>query len=192
MVSKALRLNGYPKRIIQRHRKNRPNAHAPDHTSTQPDEINISLPYVQGLSEGIRRVLSKLGIKVSFYPYSTLRQILVKPKDPVPPDHQKGVVYKISCKDCHQSYVGQSGRSLLHRLKEHKRAVSHADSNASALAEHVAKSGHEIDWDNAEILDCSTFYYQRLYLESWHIQQQENVMNRDSGILSHVYRSLMF
>ena len=49
----------------------------------------------------------------------------------------------------------------------------------------------EIDWENAKILDHSDQFYPRLYLESWHIQQQNNVMNRESGILPHMYKGLM-
>ena len=112
-------------------------------------------------------------------------------KDPIPYDQRKGIVYRIGCKECPRSYVGQSGRSLQHRMKEHKRAVSHGDTNASALAEHALGNGHEIDWENASILDHSDLFYPRLYLESWYIQQQDNVMNREVGILPHVYKGLM-
>ena len=38
------------------------------------------------------------------------------------------------------------------RIKEHKRAVSRANVDDSALAEHVVNSGHEIDWCSAMIL----------------------------------------
>ena len=117
--------------------------------------------------------------------------MLVKPKDPVPYDRKKGIVYRIACKGCPQSYIGQSGHSLQHRMREHKRAVSHGDTNASALAEHALRNGHEIDWENANILDHSDFFYPRLCLESWYIQQQENVMNREAGILPYVYKGLM-
>ena len=59
---------------------------------------------------------------------------MVKPKDPVPPDRRKGVVYKVSCKDCSYSYIGQTGRSLSDCIKEHKRAVSRANVDDLALA----------------------------------------------------------
>ena len=138
VVNEALSINGYPQQIIRSHRRR------PHHIAVQPSSptvekvsvATISLPYIQGISEGIRRILSHLDIKVSLHPHLTLCCMLTKPKDPVPFDYRKGIIYKISCKDCPQSYVGQSGRSLLHRIKEHKRAVSQGDCNASALAEH--------------------------------------------------------
>ena len=114
----------------------------------------------QGISEALCRILLNPDIRVAFRPHFTLRQLLVRPKDPIPPDSRKGVVYKIRCKDCFQSYIGQTGRTLSCRIKEHKRAVSQGDSNASALAEHVLNTGHQIDWSNAMVLDSSHFYYQ--------------------------------
>ena len=35
------------------------------------------------------------------------------------------------------------------RLKEHKRAVSQGDFNASVMAEHAVNMGRQIDWSNA-------------------------------------------
>ena len=150
---------------------------------------SVTLPYVQGRAEHLRRVLSNLDICVTFRPQCTLRQLLVKPKDPVPPDHRKGVVYKI--KDCSYSYIGQTGRSLSDRIKEHKRPVSRVNVDDSALAEHVANSGHEIDWCSAMILDSNRFFYLRRHLESWYIQKGRYVMNREVGPLPPVYCCLL-
>ena len=45
--------------------------------------------------------------------------LLVHPKDHMPMDERKGVVYSISCTVCLKVYIVQAGRSLKHRLKEH-------------------------------------------------------------------------
>ena len=50
-------------------------------------------------------------------------------------------------------------------LKEHQQATFIGDRNASALAEHVMDTGHDIDWDSAEVLDACGFLNQRLLLE---------------------------
>ena len=63
------------------------------------------------------------------------------PKDPVPMDQHTGVVYQIPCSECPKVYVGQSGRTLKHRLTEHRRALRNGDVAASALAKHVWSSG---------------------------------------------------
>ena len=72
-----------------------------DNTKKPPSK-SVTLPYVRGLSETIKRLLEKLhvDVRVRFRPKRTLRQMLVKPKDHVPLDQQNGVVYRIHCRDC--------------------------------------------------------------------------------------------
>jgi len=41
-------------------------------------------------------------------------------KDKLPQWSHTNVVYKIECKDCDASYVGQTSRMLKTRIKEHK------------------------------------------------------------------------
>ena len=127
------------------------------------------------MTENIRRILAGLVIRVSLYPHLTLRRLLVRPKDPVEDHLRKGIVYRIGCEDCPLSYIGQSGRSLLHRIKEHRRAVTNADLNTFVLAEHAWNNGHGINWDNATILAQNIYTYPRLYLESWHIQHHRTI-----------------
>ena len=114
-VMEALRDNGYPSGFIHRHSDNRTPRQRED--DQRVPRTSLTLPYISGLSETVRRVLRPLDIKVVFSPLHTLRHQLVRPKDPVPMDQRTGVVYQIPCSDCPK--VGQSGRSLKHRLSEH-------------------------------------------------------------------------
>jgi hypothetical protein len=41
------------------------------------------VPYIQGVTEPIKRILSNCNIKVALKPYLTLGHIFAKPKDPV-------------------------------------------------------------------------------------------------------------
>ena len=109
-------------------------------------------------------------------PSRTLRQILVKPKNPIPSDQLNGVVYKIPCKNCTKTSVGQSGRSLACRIKEYQQAVHNGDMNTSAVVEHACKHSTTLTaWPAAEVLE---FLYPRCILESWHIHRQRDSMNR--------------
>ena len=76
------------------------------------------------MSEAIKRILTPLNIRIAFQPYKTFREILVHPKDSVEESKRSGVVYLIPCKECRKVYIGQTGRSLKQRVKEHKRALS--------------------------------------------------------------------
>ena len=46
--------------------------------------MSINLPYVEGLSEKLRRILRSHTRKSTFYTGNTLRKLLCKPKDRVP------------------------------------------------------------------------------------------------------------
>ena len=119
------------------------------------------IPYVQGLSESVRCILTPLQIRAGFRPFLTLQQLLSKPKDMVPALQQSGVVCKIPCAKCPKVYIGQTRQRLSQRLTEHKRAVKSADFNSSVLAEHKWSAGHPVDWEKAWVVSN---WYTRLSL----------------------------
>ena len=124
--------NGYPKHFIRR-LSNR--HHNPLDSQPEPTAVAV-LPYIQGLSDSIKRILQKdVGIK-PIRPAGSLKHTLSRSKDPLPVLLRSGVVYRIPCKDCNTSYVGQTLRTLDRRIKEHQRLVVTGDTASSALAEH--------------------------------------------------------
>ena len=142
--------------------------------------------------ESIRRILSLLGIETTFRPQNTLRKILSRPKDTIPTTNKSGVVYQISCQDCEASYIGQTGRNLSQRITEHRRAVQKLDTFSSAMSEHVCQTGHSINWDNPSILAHHPFLWQRVILESWHINNKCPSINHEKGPLPAKYLTLRF
>ena len=135
---KALRWNGYPKSAIKMSYSQRQQAN----TNSKCPRATVVLPYIHGLLEPIQRILAPLHIRTCFRPYRTLSNILVHPKDPVPPDQRKGVVYRIPCADCDMTYVGQTGRTIQVHREEHLRALTNIDPQTSALAEHALTHHH--------------------------------------------------
>ena len=128
-VSEALMLNGYPRRVsqgVETMTRNQ-SEHQDDPRAT------ITMPYIRGTSEAIKRLLNPLDIRTQFRPVTTLRNLLVHIKDPVPMEMKTGVVYQIGCQDCPATYVGQTGRTLSQRLKEHKSALTNAHPKKTLL-----------------------------------------------------------
>ncbi len=76
-------------------------------------------------------------------------------------------------------YIGQTGRTLEHRLKEPQRALKLLDTNRSAVAQHAIQQHHHIDWENANIVDHQQELHKRCYSESWKIGRSGPSMNRD-------------
>ena len=91
-VTDALRGNGYPSGFIRKHTI--PSRRREEVENERP-RTTLTLPYISGLSEAIRRILNPLEVKVVFCPLRTLRHMLVHPKDPVPVEERKEVVYSI-------------------------------------------------------------------------------------------------
>ena len=157
-----------------------------DSQTTSTSNGRVTIPYVRGVSEGLRRILVKKGIQVHFKPSNKLRDLLVAPKDKISKDDQCNVIYKVSCSDCPASYVGETGRSLGTRMSEHNH-------DNSAVKMHASSTGHEIRPDKAKILDKESNWFTRGIRESIYIKVHRSSLNRDVGryYLPTVYTSLL-
>ena len=88
----------------------------------------------------------------------------------------------ISCKDCETKYIGETGRSLKTRQKEHQRSVRLAKTKDSALVEHVYDNNHSIDWNNSKIINKESDWFKRKLKEAWMIERiKKSISNRDNG-----------
>ena len=74
-------------------------------------------------------------------------------------------MYVIPCADCPEMYIGQTGRPLSTRLKEHKSYVRYAKPG-SAVFNHVPSHDHNIDWNSFKTVFSSNDFKQRLIVES--------------------------
>jgi len=108
--------------------------------------------------------------------------------------HTKNVVYKIPCtKPCPISYIGQTGKTLRTRVKQHaemcRRKVTanklKQDKKDNGLAYHHLKTGHEFDLENAKILAVEKNYWRRLIVEGIEIRNTPNTANLKTGFDIH-------
>ena len=81
----------------------------------------------KGVSEPIKRVLAQVGIGVALKPHCMLSSVFRKPKDRIVESEKSGLVYEIPCRDCDAVYIGETGRSLKTRKREHFDAVKRMD-----------------------------------------------------------------
>ena len=100
-IKKALSISGYPKwawncknsRKISRN----PITNAGARTTNKKF---VTIPYVQGISEPLARVICKSGVTVHFRPHRKLRSFLFTAKDPTSLQDKCGVIYQLSCNNC--------------------------------------------------------------------------------------------
>ena len=202
-IKKVLAVSGYPRNVVDRSKSTR----SMSKKDKQENKGMIVLPYIQGTTEKLKRIFQKRELKVAIKPHQTIRNMLVHPKDQIPKEKKTGVVYKIPCKTCNKSYIGETGRTLETRLKEHKRDANQATNrpytrgnrteaqdirHKSAITDHCARENCVIDWDNTSILDREDNHEIRQIKEAVHIRNNK-CMNRDQGnyILSTAYDSIL-
>ncbi len=128
-IENTLSTCGYPKwsfkKVMEQISKKKENKTTKQKEKSKDEKSKgmVVLPYVQGVTEQLKRVFSKHNIATSIKPHMTLRNILVHPKDKIETCDKTGVVYKITCNNCDQIYIGETGRKLSVRMKEHRSEV---------------------------------------------------------------------
>ena len=150
--------------------------------------------------------VTKRKINTSMRPHTTLRSLLVSPKDKNEP--REGV-YAIPCQNCDSQYIGETKRALKTRVKEHRDDVVKMDTgraftrgaaqesqetvNKSAITDHVMQLNHVIDWESAKMIERESDKMVRGIKEAIAIRKTPANMNRDEGryMLSHLYDDLL-
>ena len=125
-IKQVLKENGYQESIISKIFRRITNNHClpqsqqlTQATVIQEEEIRLSinLPYVEGTSEKLRRILRSHKIRSTFYTEKTLRKLLCKPKDRVATEDKNNIFYEIDCSNCQAVFFGESKQSLSLTLK---------------------------------------------------------------------------
>jgi len=168
----------------------------------------VVIPYVQDLSESVSRVYKRHGIATAMRPFQSIRSLLVHFKDWHGPQDICECVYKIPCKNCNKTYIGETGRTFGVRLQEHRQEVSQrevraytrstsrslaGEQNKSAVTDHAISLNHVIDWDQAKVINRKGNRVDTWIKKAIHIRkEQDKSMNRNerSDILSHIYDNL--
>ena len=91
------------------------------------------------------------------------------------------VIYHLKCKNCEANYIGMSKRIWTHRMNEHEKT----DEN-SHVYEHHHEDGHEIDFDNVEILDRADRLKKLEYKEMLYIRKLKPTLNIQVLIIRNV------
>ena len=118
---------------------------------TKGDDRWISIPFLEGTSKKVKHIIEKgTNRKVTFSNSRNLGGILINTKDQEDPFDASGV-YKISC-SCNKQYVGQTGRKVTTRIKEHLRGVSLEEKGKSSFADHIIDTSHNIEECTVEVV----------------------------------------
>ena len=189
-IKSALRTCGYPDWVYPKAEKTR------DDTRKQPPvqsgsgrQCRITIPYVSGLSERLKKTFRAHNISVSFKPYNTLRQQLVNVKDKTPRDNRCNLVYGYKCpaEDCGKTYVGETKQALKQRLSQHRKPSYGAQYN-SAIYTHMCETGHSFTNKDVKILDKEEDWHSRGVKEAIHTRiEKPHLTTKLRHNLSHAW-----
>ena len=136
----------------------------------------IVVPYMKGLGETCKNICRRYGVEVCFRGGSTIRDLLVHPKDKDTILKKSGVIYMYRCGrvDCGEEYIGESGRTFGERYREHMRAPS-------PIMDHQNTTGHEVSLDNFSIVGREDNSIARNIKEAIYIRANDPSLNRNIG-----------
>ena len=140
------------------------------------------LPCVPKLSEKLKLILLRHGIRIVFKPPQKLSGLLSSFKDAIEPRYRQEAIYKINCSDCDLCYIGETKCWFETRKKEHKRDVKNSDNNATTLSKPAVELGHSIDWKNYEFLQIEIYYHKRKFIASFYMNSISNVLNDKKSV----------
>jgi hypothetical protein len=90
-------------------------------------------------------------------------------------------VYSVPC-ECGHVYIGQTGRSIETRIKEHHRHIHPEQTDKSAEAEHSINLGHRIKLEDTTILSTKATYIDRMIREDIEIEPHPRKINTEDGL----------
>jgi hypothetical protein len=93
--------------------------------------------------------------------------------------------------ECGRSYIGETGRPLAVRLREHKHNFKEGLIEKSKLAQHAYEEDHKVMWDEARVLEVESNSRYRKYKESAHMACSTNPISQPSLDISPIWIPLI-
>ncbi len=172
-------MNGYPLKLT-RSVISQGNATRKEWTET------ISIFYVPGKSEAIRRILNKVDIQVAFASQNPLGKALSKVEDDISMEDQKNSVYKLSCNDwcslCRWNLTCTCRSNTWTPRPYTQNPKNMVDfenlERSSTIALRAIEHLHSINFEPLEILPKNWHIYrERITAEQWYINNEETACN---------------
>ena len=178
--------NGYPPSFIDSAFKTK--------SCSRPEQNYMGtmyIAYVKGVSEKIKRIAERFKIKTIFQTKHTLKSMFVKTTPKGEPQHTSHCIYSIPC-ECGRYYIGETGRPLAVRLREHKHTFKEGLLDKSRLAQHAYEEDHSVKWDGTGILDLERNATVRKYKEAAYMAWAGNTISQPSLDFSIIWSPLVF
>ena len=137
---------------------------------------HIVIPYTQGLCESIKKICGRYGIQTHFKGGSTIKNLLVFPKDKDPMVSQSDAICWYHCGNlaCDDEYTGETSRTFGERYKEHLK-------DPSLILHHNNQTNHPINHNNFKVIGRDGHHLSRYIKESIFIRVNNPTLNNNVG-----------
>ena len=136
----------------------------------------IVIPYIKGLSEQYRHTIAKYRVRVFFKGTSTIRSLLMLPKDPIA--QKTDIIYHWKCpaNNCTAEYIGETNRSLKERVSDHRNQTT------SPIRNHIISTKHpKAELKDFKIIDRESNTLNHQAKEALHIHIKDPSLNSNIG-----------
>jgi hypothetical protein len=99
---------------------------------------SVSIPYVKGVSENFKCIGNQYNIRTVFITKHTLCSSLVRTRPKRDPQQTAHCVCSIPC-ECGRCYIGETGRPLSVRIREHRNNIKVGLLDKSKVAQHASE-----------------------------------------------------
>ena len=144
----------------------------------------VVIPYTLDLAESFKNTCGKYDIQTYFKGNTTIKQVLMKPKD-----KKSGVIYSLQCNHiaCDEEYIGETSRTLGERYMEHL-------NQPSPIHVHIQQTGHKSTDTSSNIIGREDQELARTIKESIYIRVNNPTLNHNIGKynLSHIWDRVLF
>jgi hypothetical protein len=183
-LRRDLQLSGYPQGFINSVARSKG-------SSRQKKEDkplgSVYIPYVKDVSEKFKHIGNEYNIRTVF---KTKHNSLMRTRPRRDPQQTARCVYSIPCV-YDRSYIGQTGRTLALRIREHRHHLKEGLLDKSKLAQHAYEEGHRVGWDEARVLEIDSNSRYRKYKESAHMECLTNPISQPSVDISPLWSTLI-
>jgi hypothetical protein len=133
--------NGFPSQLIQNLSRRLTNKHKTQNVNTtNNDRTWVTFTFPNPLVHKVTNLFKNTNINVVFRTTTTVYHQLHHHPNRKPSKLSR--IYKLQCMTCNKSHVGQCGRTIAIRYKEHIRYI-HTNSPTTAYALHILNQQHE-------------------------------------------------
>jgi len=197
-VTEVLTANNYPKNLIQQ-RIDRMKERINNPTTLSNNNLNNSdlfqrrlvVPYMGKLTNKLAHCIRRTAdIEVCYKPVNKISTILSNNKQI---SNSSSGIYKLSCENCPIIYVGETGRDIRTRSKEHLADIRMEKETSGPYAHIRNHPNHRFNQNGISIIEHENRKYPRKFKESLYIlKSTEYNCNQEEGMkISPIWTALL-